>query len=185
MEEDFFNPFTQDGKVTLVIDQSHASFEVAQEVALRINTQLDFQQSGQEPIARAVNQQNVEVSIPQQYLSDPVDIVSQILRLEIGLGRDVQTEARVVINERTGSVVIDGNVEVGDAVITSRNVVVETGQAALGDAWRPLHLGTEPPAQLKALVESLNAMRVPPQDIIDVIKGLERSGKLHGRVIIQ
>jgi flagellar basal body P-ring protein FlgI len=38
---------------------------------------------------------------------------------------------------------------------------------------------------LKALVESLNAVHVPPEDIIDIIKCLDRNGKLHAQLVIQ
>ena len=47
LEEDFFNPFIKDGKITLVLDRNHADFQVAQDVADLINGQLWFQsQSG-------------------------------------------------------------------------------------------------------------------------------------------
>ena len=37
-----------------------------------------------------------------------------------------RTGARVVINERTGSVVISGDVEIGSVAITHKNLVIET-----------------------------------------------------------
>ena len=39
--------------------------------------------------------------------------------------------------------------------------------------------------EAQALVEALNGIKVPTQDIIEIIKGLERNGKLHGHVIIE
>lgn len=183
LEEDFFNVFSEDGFITLVLESSHADFEIAQEVAMRVNGYFAPQTASQ-TIARAVNQQNVEVRIPSQYLDDPVNFVSQVLRLEIELEPELQTDARVVINQRAGSVVIDGNVTIGPVAITHKNIVVETGEF-LGDRWVPVSPGEESPTHLKALVESLNAVKVPTADIIEVIKNLERSGKLHGRVIIE
>jgi flagellar basal body P-ring protein FlgI len=40
-------------------------------------------------------------------------------------------------------------------------------------------------AKLKALVDALNALKVPNADAIEIIKGIDRSGKLHARLIIE
>ena len=63
MEADFFNPFIKDGKITLVLEKNHADFQLAQDVAELINSQLGFQTRSGE-MARALNQQNIEVIIP-------------------------------------------------------------------------------------------------------------------------
>jgi hypothetical protein len=39
--------------------------------------------------------------------------------------------------------------------------------------------------KLQALVEALNAVKVPTPDIIEIIKGLERNGQLYGRLIVE
>ena len=39
-----------------------------------------------------------------------------------------QTDARVVINERAGSIVIGGDVEIGPVVVTHKNIVIETAR---------------------------------------------------------
>ena len=39
--------------------------------------------------------------------------------------------------------------------------------------------------RLKAMVEALNAMHVPTADVIEIIKGLHRNGKLYGKLIIE
>jgi flagellar P-ring protein precursor FlgI len=185
LEAEFFHVFTKDNKITLVLDKNHADFEVAQDVAELINTQLGFQSSGAaaaEPLAKALDQSNVVVVIPAQYRSDPVSFIAQVLALPI---LEPQTAARVVINERAGSIVIGADVEIGAVVVTHKNVVIETGTAVAADRFVPLDTEERSPAKLKALVEALNAVRVPTEDIIDIIKGLDRNGKLHGQLIIE
>src|SRR5215471_3053182 len=71
LEEDFFNAFTKDGKLTLVLNKNYADFQVAQDVAELVNSQLSFQSNGA-VLARAMNQMNIEVFIPPQYRDDPV-----------------------------------------------------------------------------------------------------------------
>ncbi|NTW58181.1 MAG: hypothetical protein HGA43_03330, partial [Nitrospirae bacterium] len=79
------------------------------EVAETINSQMGLQNNGV-PLARALNQVNIEVAIPPQYRDDPVLFISQVLGLPI---LEPPTGARVVINERAGSIVISGDVEIG------------------------------------------------------------------------
>jgi flagellar P-ring protein precursor FlgI len=185
LEDDFFNAFTKEGKITLVLDRNHADFQVAQDVADLINSQLSFQSSSS-TLAKAINQVNVEVLIPQQYRDEPVSFVSQVLGLTMP---EPQTGARVVINERSGSIVIGGNVEIGAVVVTHKNLVIETGNQAAaatpGRGFVPLDPSDTSKARLKSLIEALNALRVPTPDVIDIIKGLDRNGKLHAQLIIE
>jgi flagellar P-ring protein precursor FlgI len=181
LEEDFFNVFTKDNKITLVLDRHHADFQVAQDVAELINSQLSFQTSGV-LLAKALNQLNVEVLIPPQYRTDPVQFVSQVMGLAM---IEPQTASRVVINERAGSIVISGNVEIGAVTVTHKNIIVDTTAAAGGKTFIPLDPGARSTAKLKSLVEALNALYVPTEDVIDIIKGLDRNGKLHAQLIIE
>lgn len=181
LEEDFFNPFVKDGKITLVLNENHADFQVAQDVAELINSQLRIQ-SRYGNLARAINQVNVEVAVPQQYADEPVLFVSQVLSLPM---LEPQTTARVVINEKAGSVVISGDVEIGSVVVTHKNVVVEAGEAPQGDRFVALDSSRTGGVRLQALVESLNALKVPTADIIEIIKGIERNGKLHGVLVVE
>ena len=45
LEEDFFNPYFKDGKITLVLNRNKVDFQVAQDVAELINGQLGFQRN--------------------------------------------------------------------------------------------------------------------------------------------
>jgi flagellar P-ring protein precursor FlgI len=181
LEEEFFNSFVKDGKITLVLDQNHAGFEMATEVAAEIEEKVGFQSSGAQ-LARALNQVCIEVTIPPQYAEDPVNFVAQVLELSL---IDVPTGPRVVIHERAGSIVISGDVEISPVVVTHKNVVIETGNpTAPGRFIAMSSEGTDNP-KLKSLVEALNAVQVPPKDVIDIIKGLERNGKLNAQLIIE
>jgi flagellar P-ring protein FlgI len=181
LEEDFFNAFVKDGKITLVLDKNHAGFQVAQDVASLVNNQLSVQNPAG-PLARAINQVNVEVVIPSAYRQEPVQFVSEILALPM---LEPQTVPRVVINERSGSIVISGDVEIGAVVVTHKNIVVETGAEAKGSRFVPLDPNEPDAPKLKALVEALGALHVPASDVIDIIKGLDKNGKLHAELMIE
>jgi flagellar basal body P-ring protein FlgI len=57
--------------------------------------------------------------------------------------------------------------------------------AAPANRFLPIDTEKTGTVKLQALVEQLNKVNVPPQDVIDIIKGLERNGKLHGTLIIE
>jgi len=183
LEEDIFNVYQKDGKITLVLDQNYADFQVAADVAEMINDQWKYQSSDSFRdgyLAHAIDAANVEVTIPAAYQDDVVLFVAQVLSMQI---LEPQTEARVVINERSGSIVVGEDVEIGSVVVTHKNIVVETGQPTR--QFVALESGEDQSPKLKSLVEALDALKVPPQDKIDIIKGLERAGKLHARLIIE
>ena len=184
LEADFYNAFAKDGKIVLVLDKNHADVEVAADVATLINDQLSFQSSGV-PLAKALDGVNVVVDIPSQYGGDPVEFVSQVLSLRLSL-LGTSTPARVVINERSGAIVISGEIEIGAIVVAHKNVLVDAG-GAQAQPFKAIDLD---PAQanapkLKALVQALDAVNVPREDTVDIIKSLDRAGKLYGKLIIE
>ena len=181
LEEDFFNAFVKDNKFTLVLEKNHADFQVAQDIAQAVNDHLTFQSLGSD-IARAINQVNIEIDIPPQYANNTVEFVSQVMGVKL---LEPRTEARVVINERAGTIVIDGDVEIGGVVVAHKNVTVESVPDASMQRFIPLDARQTEAAKLKGLYEALNAVKVPPDDIIEIIKQIERSGKLHGKLVIE
>ncbi|MHC4406818.1 MAG: flagellar basal body P-ring protein FlgI [Planctomycetota bacterium] len=204
--EDFVNPLPTDGKMMLVVRKEYADFKVAQVIASQINRELGFASdkadesgSAQEPfgfdgvqrieqarsaeVARALDQVNVEVSIPAAYSNAVAEFASEILEME--LREAPQVGPRVVIHERTGSIVIDGDVEIGPVVFTHKNNLVATGVEASGSQFVPLDPQSPENPKLQSLLAALKAIRVPNEDIIDIIKTVHQAGRLYAELIIQ
>ncbi|MBN1912620.1 MAG: flagellar basal body P-ring protein FlgI [Pirellulales bacterium] len=183
MEEDFFNPYSKDGKITLVLNNDHSGFGVAQDVAERINARSEFDNVSRGDLAKAIDQNNIEVNIPPNYRQNPVMFVAGILNLEL---YDLPTPAQVTINQRTGSIVITADVEIGAVVVTHKNFVIEAGttQSAQFVGINPGEDGAQA-VRLRALLDALKAVHAPTEDIIDIIKGLAKSKKLHAKLIIE
>jgi flagellar P-ring protein precursor FlgI len=187
MEENIMNAFQQNGIVTLVLDKHHADFQIATAVASAINSQLGYSgsseiQSKHAEIATPLDPVNILVRIPNQYREVPVEFVAQVLDLPI---YELQTDARVVINQRAQSIVISGDIEIGAVVVTHKNVTINTDAETPVTTFVPLDQEQTNTARLRTLVETLNAVRVPTSDIIEIIKGIDRNGKLHGKLIIE
>jgi flagellar P-ring protein precursor FlgI len=201
LEEDFMNLFIKDNKITLVLEKSHADFQVARDVANLINRHLsasgrivrdatsviDEKQDAQASIAKAINQVNVEVTIPPAYQNDAVDFVSLVLELPMLEPKGVP---RVVINERSGTVVISGDVEIGAVAVTHKSIVIETTEPAaikhfVGFDQTDPALQNPASVKLKSLVEALNALHVGTPDIIEIIKDIDKNGKLYAQLVVE
>jgi flagellar P-ring protein precursor FlgI len=128
---------------------------------------------------------------------------AQIEALNISL----EATSKVVINERTGTIVIGGNVELLPSVIAhgglditiQRQVIVP--QPAPFTIFPPRYAETatieaeEEINQARALVvqnptvagiaESLNLLQVKPRDLIAIFQALKEAGSLQGELIIQ
>ena len=176
MEEDVFTPFVEDGHITLILDKHHANFQTADDIAQKVR-QTYFQQDPDR--VQTVNASNIVIPLPDEYVTDPVFFLSLILAQQI---YNPEPEARVVINQRTGSIVIHGDVQIGDVVISHKNIVVEANEET--PRFSELRLDQQASPKLKSLVDALNALKVPNEDAIEIIKDIDRSGKLHGRLII-
>lgn len=187
MEADVFTPFYKDGCITLVLDKNHANFQTAAAIAAEIrqkypeslNASGSAEVRSDTDVVRAIDAVNIVIQIPKQYRNDPVSFASMILEVQV---YDHEPEARVVINARAGSIVISGDVEIGDVVVSHKNIVVEAGTT---DTFSMLDVDESSQPKLQQLVDQLNALKVPTQDMIEIICGIERNGKLHGRLIIE
>lgn len=184
MVRDVFNPFvSDDGWVTIVLDHHHADFSVAESVAYQVAskyadlTQVDYDLVRSRSV-RPLDAANIRVKIPPKYSDDHVAFVSELQDTSI---YGAEPEARVVCNTRTGSVVISGDVEIGDVAFTHRNLVVETGNAA---SFLPIAPGETNRPKLERLVEALANLRVPARDVIEIIRQIHSAGKLHAKLII-
>lgn len=187
---DVVNLFIENGTFKLLLDKEHSSFQAASEIARAINVDSSFEANNQ-VLAKAIGPGVVQVIIPRQYLVDPVQFVAQVL--DVGVDNP-HTQARVVINSKTQTVVVTGEVEISPVVINHRSLSVSVG----GDSGAPAEpvpgvgfvpvldqQGRYSPQRLEQLTKALNQLKVPTSDVIDIIKELHRTGKLHAVLIVE
>jgi flagellar P-ring protein precursor FlgI len=178
--------FHQDGLITLVLDKDFASFDTTQRIESEINNFSRLTQGGLDAdstalaSARAIDQLHVEVQIAEAYRNDPIKVISFLLTIPIQLA---SRSSRVVINEREGVVVIGEDVEIAPVLITHRNLRIEAGGSPGFVAVDGTDVSAN--AKLKNLADALNALDVPTEDLIAIIKTLKRKGDLFGEVVFQ
>ncbi|GAB4150884.1 MAG: flagellar basal body P-ring protein FlgI [Planctomycetaceae bacterium] len=172
--------------ITLLLNESHASFFTASEVARVVNEEFSFE-SGKAKIAQAIGPGVIQVQLPQSYEKNPVDFVATMLNIGI---EQPHTQARVVVNAKTGTVIISGEVELSPALISHKGLRIQIGapaggatQSAGGFARIQDRTNPESSQQLKQLVDALSELRLPTSDIIEIIRELRASGKLHAEYI--
>jgi len=189
MTRDVFTPFvSEDGWVTIVLDPHHANFNVTEYIAEELSKQYteDFLPQGvrleyeevRERYVRPIDAANIRIKVPERFKNDHVAFVSQVLERPV---YEVEPEARVVCDTRTGSVVISGNVELGDVVFTHRNLVIE---AAATPGFQPIASSESTRPKLERLVEALATLRVPATDVIEIIREIHAAGRLHAKLIV-
>ena len=153
--------------------------------------------------ARAIDPATVVVKFPKKYAGREVELVS---RMEL---IDVQQDiaAQVIINERTGTVVVGQDVRLSQVAITHGSLTLEVNERFnVSQPKAPFGTGTTkvvPESQVNAtegqgelklmpgsasladVVKALNALGASPRDLIAILQALESSGALPAKVVIQ
>ena len=180
-----------DGKSINVL-LNNPDFGTAARIASSINQSLG---SGK---ATAVDAGTVQVTANT---SDIVGLIAQVGDLPV-----VETcVAKVIVNERTGTVVIGGGVKLSPVAVSHGNLSVEISQdnqvsqpAALSNGTTATTAQTtvkateteshlmslQPGSTLEDLVRALNMLKVTPRDVIAILQALKESGALHAEIEI-
>lgn len=136
-----------------------------------------------------------------------VSFVAQIENVSVEPG----SRARVVVNERTGTVVAGGNVAISPVTFTQGDLRISIAQRLLVSQPDGIVLGAAPGvrtavvpetrlrvressidsvqlprgANISELVDALKAIKASPGEVISVLQGIKRAGALHAELIVQ
>jgi flagellar P-ring protein FlgI len=173
-----------------------ADFVSAAHVAAAVNAELGPQ------TAHVVDAGTVTVRVPDVYRSALADLLARLDALPVV----TDATARVVINERTGTVVIGGSVRLGVAAVAHGNLSVRittklevsqpsplsrTGETkVVPNEQVDVHedraqlVSLEEGTTLDAVVRALNALGASPRDIIAIMQALKAAGALRADIVI-
>ncbi len=205
MEAEVRTEFINQDKITLILETSQSSFGMAQDIEDLINqfTSSGFDGNGsrtsqpgsstspsansREKSASAIDQLHIEVKIPLIYKEYPVQFISELLKLRLVVGKN---NRRVVIREREGVVAIGEDVMIAPVAISHKNLTISSKNSSTGaNGFIPVgydRTTTGPEStSLKQLVSALNLLAVPNEDIIAIIKTIERQGNLYGELVVE
>ncbi len=189
METDLPAKYIDNGRITLIVEDPSASWTTASTIAKIIN---DAESTSGEIIATAVDPKNIVVVIPSIELSRPDSFISRVQRLPVPI---LPSEARVTINDRTGTMIVSGDVEISPVVISHKGLTISTVlPTPVPTPQRPMVLNKEiialdptgaGGAKLNDLVNALDQLKVPAEDRISIVKELHKMGKLHAKLITE
>lgn len=178
------NEFVKDGKLTLVMHKDHAAFQTTSYLEQLINQQPDFTPgtSASVGIAHAVDQVKIEVMIPPNYADNPALFASLLLDTRVF---PPKTDTKVIINERKRAIIVGADVEIAPVAVLHGNRLIQTGGEPINQFVTVDPSADTTQTKLAALVDALNALKIPAEDVIDIIKMLKHKRALFGELIIE
>ena len=173
-------------RARLFMNLHSPDFTTAFRLAKLINQNLGFRS------ARAQDAGTVEVSVPNSYLGNTVELVSFIENLEISPDHT----AKVVLDERSGTVVMGGSVRISPIAISQNGLNIqvklptpnqqnEQGVLAEGEILDASVFMLKGGADLKDIVNGFNKIGASSRDLIEVLKAVKTAGALHAELVIR
>ena len=196
------NQFSKEDRVSLVLNTPN--FTTAENISKVINSNFGYSPQGGK-YAKAVDAGQVEVKVPQHYQDRKVEFVSRLGKLSVR----PDTKAKVVINERTGTIVMGHNVRLSKVSVSHGNltVTIETepvpqennNQNQEGEENNNQQQNNNPQqdqdvnveeeqnrltvlpkgANISDVVTALNKVGAKPRDIISILQAIKQAGALH------
>jgi flagellar P-ring protein precursor FlgI len=180
----------------LLLALKDPDFTTARRLAEAVNLELG------QPYARAIDPATVAVGVPSEYAAAIPDLMARIEPLPL----DVDAPARVVINERTGTVVVGADVRITATAVAHGNLSVRIStryDVSQPAPWSPRGETKVVPDQevavdegdmklveleegttLESVVRALNALGASPRDIIAIMQALKAAGALRAELVI-
>jgi flagellar P-ring protein precursor FlgI len=184
-------PFDFNGQKDLTINLSYSDFTTSMAIVKKINQALGG------GFARATDASTIKLDIPEQFRGNMVPLMATVENLEI----TPDNKARVVVDEKTGTVVVGLNVKLTRSAVTHGNLQIliqESAEVSQPLPFAPIgaqtvvtpetniqtneenrRLRMVEGATLQELVEGLNILKATPRDLISILKTLKSAGALH------
>lgn len=188
----FVRYLDESSRMTLVLNDAVATLPMANNLANLING-LIASPNGPK-LAVAVDQKNVVVAVPDHERRNLAGFISGILQTYVA-PEMINTGARVVINEKTGTIVFSHNIQISPVGITHAGMTINmiTPQPEPDEQnpriERNSFVGIDPDgrggARLADLVRAFNQLKVEAKDRISIIREMHKHGALHAQLILE
>ncbi|MCO7226154.1 flagellar basal body P-ring protein FlgI [Pleionea sp. CnH1-48] len=187
------NPFAEGSHLVFNLNQS--DFTTARRLSKAINKMFGPN------IAKPLDATSVKVSAPR----DPSQRVAFLSVLENINVEPADTQSKIIINSRTGTIVVGKHVRVQEAAIshgnlvvtiTENNQVIQPNPLADGETAvqqqadvdvelpdsRMFHF--KPGVSLNELVQAVNAVGAAPGDLMAILEALKQAGAIQGELVV-
>ncbi len=167
VEREFMPEVSNDGVIILSLKQP--DYTTSARVADAINASFKgFYASARNPVS-------IEVNLPPLYTDRATEFIADME----GITVEVDQKATVVLNERSGTVVMGAEVQIAKVAIAHGDLSIQIGgKDAKKDLEQPKRVVNIGGATVGELVESLNALGVRPNDLVAIIQSIHAAGAL-------
>lgn len=171
IERDLQGVFSDGESVSLVLKQP--DFTTASRLASVVNQVYGA------GTALAEDQATIRVTVPNGQRRSLVSFIAELEELPVR--PDVQ--ARVVVNERTGTVVMGSTVRVAPVAVAHGGLSVRVEPMQNGEPTEHVAL-LDSGGSVQELVDALNAIGASPRDIIAILQAIKAAGSLFGELVV-
>ena len=167
-------PFRLNGKTNLVLSLLKPDFTTARRMADTINIAVG------EGSAVMIDSSALNLKVPESMRNEKVaEFIADIETLSV----IPDTLAKVVINEKTGTVVIGGDVTISSVAVAHGNLSVTIDQGN-GNTEEERVMMLNGNSTIGELVRGLNSLGVKPRDLISILEGIKAAGALQAELEI-
>jgi flagellar P-ring protein precursor FlgI len=171
----------------------NADFTTAKRIAAAVNDYIGA------PIAETLDPSTVQISLPQKSTNNVVALLTEIEQLQV----DPDLAAKVVIDERSGIIVMGRDVRVATVAVAQGNLTVTISETPQVSQPQPFARGqtvvvprsrigvsedgkrlavVKEGVSLQQLVDGLNALGIGPRDLIAILQAIKTAGAIQADI---
>lgn len=155
------------------------------------------------PIALMMDSGTVELDLAAAQMASPAHVIGRIENL----GVEPETRARVVVDQRSGTIVMGADVRISRVAVAQGNLTLRIEESPMVVQPNPFSIGASivvprttaqidnangtglaeiaDGTDLSQVVAGLNALGVAPHDMIDILKSINAAGALHAEFMVR
>src|SRR5215468_6362304 len=171
----------------------NADFTTARRIASAINDYIGT------PTAEPIDPSTVQLTVPQQYVGNAVALLTEVEQLQI----EPDLPAKIILDERSGIIVMGRDVRVSTVAVAQGNLTVTISETPQVSQPAPLSRGrtqvvprtrigvqedgkklalVQEGVSLQQLVDGLNALGVGPRDLISILQAIKAAGAIQADI---
>lgn len=181
-------------KINATLSLKESNFQNALKIQNSINASFnnavaqntESQQAiSQSPIATAVDPRTIKLQRPQEM--SMVEFLARVQEIDI----DAIKEDKIIINERTGTIIAGMNVEVTPVVVTHNNITIKVSNEVINDpeavnmgsgatfSAQEAMVSAQNNPTISSVTRALQRMGATPKDMIAILETMKKAGAFH------
>ena len=171
----------------------NADFTTAKRIAIAVNDYIGA------PVAEPLDPSTVQLTLPQKFPQNLVAMLTEIEQLQV----EPDQAAKIIIDERSGVIVIGRDVRVSTVAVAQGNLTVTVSEAPQVSQPQPFARGrtvvvprtsvhavedgkklalVHEGVSLQQIVDGLNALGIGPRDLITILQAIKAAGAVQADI---